>query len=455
VDIVNELIERIVATTFNDLPAESVKACKYAILDTIASGISGLNAEGISELTTVMTELGGKPEASVWFRSRKLPVEFAATVNAALSRARDFDDCYESTGDHPAVAVIPAAFAQAEKGGQVSGKDFICAIVCATDFLLRIRDGSPLHLGPELPWTVATFAPLAAVACVGKLRGLPAGRIHDALGVAFTYCSNTMQGALEGVLAHRVHQGVAVGLGLLAVKLAEHGISGIKNVLEGPYGLYQALYRGKYERERIMENPKVFKNIGVSIKPYPCCKLTHGAIEGVMGLMSEHQLNEGKIADVRIGVNQSAYSLCARQPWTEPQSVVEAQFNIPYAVALAVCKQSVRLEDFTEKAIKDKAVLKMASKVRVSLDEGMRLSSLQVAPTITEIRDVQGNIYKKEVTRVKGNPQNPLSWDQLCEKFFSSLDFAGVPRGRLGELPDKIWKLEKADDIVPLIQYLV
>ena len=52
----------------------------------------------------------------------------------------------------------------------------------------------------------------------------------------------------------------------------------------------------------------------------------------------------------------------------EPRNAVDAQFNVPYAVALALVRGAVRLADFTEEAIKAPDVLAFARRIDVRED---------------------------------------------------------------------------------------
>ncbi|MBI4334847.1 MAG: MmgE/PrpD family protein [Chloroflexi bacterium] len=418
-DAVFDLAENVVATNYSDIPGEAVAVSRKCVIDTLAAMLAGTSAPGCEVVSNLAREWGGREESTVIAHGCRLPAPNAAMVNATMARAWDFDDCHEEAHDHPSVATVPTAFAMAEKIGKVSGKDLMTAITLGADLVLRLRLASWAKSAQRhSPWTTATYAPFAAAAVAGKLLGLDRGRMVNTIGLAFTEASNTNQCQQDGSLAIRVHHGMAVKAGLVAALLAERGITGPQNALEGKLGLFQAYEGGIYDRRRLLADlGRRFESANISVKPYPCCKFTHAAIDATLKIVCQHDIRPDLVEEVRVRVCRDCYSAVCEPPGRKqrPDTIVDAQFSIPYTVATAIVKRGVFLGDFTPRSISDPVILEVAARVRPAIDPD--LNGAGMGPCVVEVTTGHRKTYSQRVDYVIGHPRNPMSMEQCAEKF--------------------------------------
>ncbi|MBI4333089.1 MAG: MmgE/PrpD family protein [Chloroflexi bacterium] len=404
-DVVFELAEHIVNTNYQAMPPEAVAVTRKCLLDTLGVIMAATTAPGCEALYGLAEEWGGREESTVIGRGRKLPAPNAVMVNATMARARDFDGVHEAAHDHPSVATVPAALAMAEKLGGMHGRDFLAAIALGDDLVLRLRLACRAKSGVRhSPWTSGTYAPFGAAAVAGKMLRLDEEKMVNALGLAFTEASNTLQSRMDGSLAVRVHQGMAAKAGVVAALLAERGITGPHNALEGKLGLFQAYEGGVYDRPTLLADlGRRFEGANISIKPYPCCKFTHAAIDATLRIAADHDLEADQVEDVIVYVSQDCFiSVCDPLGRKQrPGSIVDAQFSIPYTVATAIVRRGVYLDDFTEAAIRDSLTLEMARKVRPMVDP--ELGETGMGPSIVKIRTVDKLTYSERVDCVRGH----------------------------------------------------
>ncbi|HEY8462776.1 MAG TPA: MmgE/PrpD family protein [Bacillota bacterium] len=455
-DAIEMLVKQVAGTDLRDLSAKTVQRTKLMILDILGIIVAGAMAPSVKPLLDQAREWGGKPEASVLVFGDRLPAPTAGQLNAVMARSFDYDDCDEETGYHPGFAAVPAALAAAETVDFVSGGELITAVAAATDAVLRIRSATRLRAGNRMPWTSGTFAPLIAAFAAGRILKLPVEMFRNALGIAYTELSGTSQGLLDGAMAHCIQQGTGVQAGLAAVALARRGITGIQNVLEGRFGLYNAYHFGEYERERILADLGRKNRIDdVSIKIFPCCKLSHGAVQAIMELLAEG-VDPRTVTDITVRVNGPAYILCGDQPWSPPKTQQKAQFSIPYIVGAALARRRVTLEEFTLDALHSKDILDYASRVRVLRDDKIDALGLQVAPTEVEVTINGSQIKRYRIEYVPGHPCKPLSFDQVTAKFEACVRY-GAPQASetaIKSVVEGIKNLEEVSDIQQLIRPL-
>lgn len=458
-DASERLADNIARTEYKDLPEEAVLAAKISILDTIGCSFAGAKVRDSKRLHGVLSSHYPGKGMGIGFHGTINP-SAAVLLNTFTGRILDYDENDEDTGDHPSVAIVPVALAISEMEKNVSGKDFITAIALGADIVLRIRRSSPLKLGKH-PWTTGTYAPFAAASTASKLFKFDKERTWDAIGIAFSECSNTVQSHYDGAHAHRIHHGMAAQAGYLSAVFAKSGFTGVRNILEGEFGFYKSFHTGKYDVDILLEGlGRHFEGVHLGVKPYPCCRFMHGAIDGVFKLKEDVKRTEGlTVSDfkkITVKVNRSAFVLCGRQPWSPPKTVVESQFNIPYAVAVALAKRKVGIEDFTEEAVNNKDVLSWGDRIEVLMDDGLNKIQRQIAPTIVSIETKDGRVHECTIEFAVGDPHNPLSKEQINEKFFANVRYANpnVSPATVIKIADAVWRMDTLENAGALLTLL-
>jgi 2-methylcitrate dehydratase PrpD len=203
---------------------------------------------------------------------------------------------------------------------------------------------------------------------------------------------------------------------------------------------------------------KRFEVENVAVKLYPSCLATHGAIYGALELSREHVINPADVEKVIVTTSKFAHALCGLgDDKVAPQAIADAQFSYYYTVANALLKGKVFLDDFTEEAIRDKAVLALARKVEVVVDEEKDKCPGLVIPVDIEIRMKDGNDYQRSVVYVKGHPSNPLSLEECAQKLRDCAHFSlkPVPEERVEHVIELVKRLETLPDATEVISPLL
>ncbi|MCL4533984.1 MAG: MmgE/PrpD family protein [Bacteroidetes bacterium] len=247
--------------------------------------------------------------------------------------------------------------------------------------------------------------------------------------------------------------------GIMAAQFAQSGFAGPKNVLQGVYGLYPLYGRNEYDPEVIMDGlGQRFEIVDTSIKPYPCCKLTHIPIFTTIELMKEHSITPGDIQRITVRTNQAGYDKCYLSPTKRrPRREVHAQFSIPFTVGLAAVQGRVGLGDFIESNWNDPQVLAIADRVEVVVDAELSEAPGLMSPNLIELETRQGERFVERVEWVKGSPQNPMSLAECIEKFkeCAALSARPLDKAKLSEFTRLAANLEEMDDSRGLVQLLV
>jgi 2-methylcitrate dehydratase PrpD len=238
--------------------------------------------------------------------------------------------------------------------------------------------------------------------------------------------------------------------------MAEKGITGAKNSLEGEGGLYNVYHRGAYAPNALRADlGKKFEGIGVCFKPYPCCRANHAAIDATLELMRNYALKPEEVAEVTVFTGIAGEVCCMPlEVKRNPRTTVDAQFSIPWTVATAIIRGKVLMRDFTAEAIRDHTVLQMAQRVTPKLDDNLSIGV--VDPVIVEIKTNDGRVLSKRVDFPYGSPQNPVSWESIADKLSDCASYSAKPisKDNLGKVVEMVKRLEEIDNVGSLIRLL-
>jgi 2-methylcitrate dehydratase PrpD len=445
------LAEFIVNCRYEDLPKETIAKVKEYIIDVVGCIVGGSQEHQAELLLEVMKQMGGAPESSVFAHGFKTSTMNAALINGTMGHLLDFDDDHREGTMHPTVVVFPAAFALGEKL-EKSGKELIRSLVLGLEVMIRIGEtflGKSYYQGFHPTGTCGVFG--AAAACAALL-GLDAKRTTYALGLAGSFTAGTQEWSTEGAWQKPLQAGHPAMFGILSALLAEKQFIGARTVLEGPNGFIRA-----HSFKNIFDYGRITKSLGTkwemmdtSIKVHACCRFSGPVADCALDLYRQGV----RAKDVRRIVAKvcdfSIRTLCTpAEPKYRPVTHVDAQFSIPYAIAVAICKNRTGPEEFNERSLGDPEVLELASKVVSEVDPEAEAVYPEKYPATLVATLENGREVGAHVDYPKGDPENPVSTNEIIDKF-NYLSAQYLDQERRHQVIDKIMKLEQVRDVSAL-----
>jgi len=430
------LATRAACVRLSDLPPAVVERARQSILDAFALGIFGAGEPSTRILGATMQEFGGAPHCTVFGMAQQLPAMNAALVNGAAIHAIDYDDTYGPGLAHLTSAVLPAALAIAEwKGG--SGEALLAAYVAGYDTAALIARASGAAAmasrGFHPTGCIGTYG--AAIAA-GILLGLDGAGLQRALGLAATQAAGLM--ANVGTMAKPFHAGKAAANGVLAALLAGRGFTSVQDPVGEESGA--ASYSGAVDLDVVMHpGPMGAAMLDTTLKPYPSCWLTHGAIDAALELQAPHETLDA-IISIDVTVSPYAAGICDRP---EPMSPLDAKFSLQYLTALALTNGRIEVADFATGI--DLPLVALCGLVAVGSDPSLvdNQARLRVCRTRSGCREV-------EILVASGGPGKPLTHDQLAVKVSSVLAGCGQ-RPQDARLCDAVARLGTARSVFELM----
>jgi 2-methylcitrate dehydratase PrpD len=433
-----------------EIPQPVVAAAKLHILDALGCGLAAHALDTAPHAREAMREHGGSGAATVIGLEEGLNACDAALVNGCLCHALDFDDTHPGAVAHISVVVAPAAIAMAETLG-ASGAELLGAVVAGNEVAIRIgmAAGESFHARGFHPTAVCGV--FGATATAARLRGLDPRTTTQALGIAGSLASGILEFLGDGSSTKRLHPGFAARGGLDAAALAAHGASGPSTVLEGRFGIFRAFLDDAdvdidaqlYDLGSRWETPQI------AFKPYPACHYLHAPLDATVLAVTEEGLTVADIDELVMLCTPGAIRMVLEPPATKarPRSEYEAKFSLPYSVASYLIRGRVDLSTYTDEAIADEEVLALAAKVRY---EAREFNSEGTAfPGAARIRTRDGRMVERELRYQRGDPQNPMSAEEVRDKFRANARLALSP-SEAEALEGSIMTLEEQPDVSAL-----
>jgi 2-methylcitrate dehydratase PrpD len=448
-DATAKIARFVVETEFKRIPSEAVKMAKTAVLDCLGVALAGSKEPSARICAEIVRQEQGKEESSVIGQGFKSSAIHAAFANGTAAHALDFDHSFTLMGQ-PTAPVVPAIVSLGESLG-ASGRRCLEAYVAGfetiTKLVMSLRQRSEDGWHP--PSSFGSFG--AGVACA-KLQGLNQSQVEMTLGTAASMASGLV--CNFGTMSKPLHVGLGARNGVVAAKLAQSGFTANKQAIEAGLGFYEVFYPGAEPDNRPLEELGTayeLINSGIRIKPYPCGGLTHPAIDGVLEFKTKHGITADMVESIDVGVARHTFE---RIVFRVPENGLQGKFSMPYLLARAIIDGKLFLDAFTESAVKDKNVLRLAEKIQMHLDPDLQPTAQGSRPCKVTIRLRDGRSFSRQIDYAKGSREAPMSDGELKQKFIGCarevLDDSSIER-----IIEYVEHLETLEDIRPLCQLLI
>ena len=348
---------------------------RLSLLDWAACGIAGRDEPVARILRDMVLAEGGVGEASL-IGGGRVPARAAALVNGAASHALDYDDTHFGHIGHPSVAVVPAALAMAQSCN-ARGEAFLQACLAGAELSIRVG----LWLGRAHYQTgfhqTATAGAFGATAAAGRLLGLDAARMRQALGLASTRAAGLK--SQFGTMGKPYHAGMAAATGVECARLASAGFVSRPDGLSCAQG-FGPTHAGQADAHALdgLGTDWLFET--VQHKFHACCHGTHAALEALAVLRP--QVAPGAAAQITLTVHPRWLSVC---DIARPATGLEAKFSYRLTAAMALAGwDTAALDTFTDAACADADLIALRDRVRVASDEAMAETAALVRITLTD-----------------------------------------------------------------------
>lgn len=384
------------------IAAPDLEAAALLTLDAIANAVAGVNS--VPGAKFMAAHMAGAPFSR-------------AFLIGALAHIHETDDLHRASVVHPGCVVVPAAWALAERLG-ADGPATLRAIVWGFEAACRVGASvGPAHY--RIWHNTATCGPFGGAAAGASLLGLEEDAFAWALGNAGTQSSGLWEFMASSAMSKHLHAGRAAESGQLAAELAAQGFTGPETILEGAKGFYAGLCPDP-RPAAVTENPDAPWAVQqTSIKPWPCCRHTHPAIDAALEISA--QIGNRNVTRVLVETYGAAIDVCDRQ---RPETAYEAKFSLQHTVAAALGDGEVVVGSFETEARERHR--EGAAKVSLALTEPYASAYPEHWGSAVHVTLSDGAELSAKRTDAKGDPEAPLSRADMIAKATMLMHLGGV-----------------------------
>ncbi len=403
------------------IPASVRNIAANCLIDTIGVAFAGSATAVARTARAIAVDAGSRGDAAVVGSHHLFSAPAAAFVNGTSAHALDFDDnCYAGFV-HGSAVIAPAAIAVAQKRN-ASGRNLLTAFIVGSECEYAVGAATNSVLYDHGWWTTGVLGPIGACAAAAWLLRLDRRRTASALGLAVAGTGGMK--ACFGSDAKALMAGRAAEAGVVAALLAARGASGPHDAFEHWNGFNGLFNHGEFNlammaqlgMQWFLESP------GVDIKRVPLCLSSHAAVDAAMALVARHAIDVTAIEEIVCDVPQIVF---ANLIYNQPATRLEAQFSMPFAIAVSLLYGTVKLQHLDGTVLQEPRVLALMKRVKMTVGPRWNLEgACETAPEGANVLiRVRGGDWCEEFrAQARGTAQCPMRQDEIEDKFMQCLE---------------------------------
>ena len=434
---------------FQDLSKDAVYQAKRLLLDSVGCALGGYQQHDVKIALEVLDEIAGRGRATVIGTGKQIDPVSASLANALMIRCMDYNDIYwKQDPSHPS-DIFPAAMACCERQ-KSDGKELIVGLVLGHEFEMRFCEAAFPGVR-ERGWHHATLTAFVSPIVAGRALRLSWEQIQHAIGIsASRHCTLGAVTAGKLTMMKNTVDPMATQSGVLAALLAEKGYSGPEHVIDGKEGLTH-VFKPDWKLDLLTAGlGESWRITQCGMKAFPTEALTHTPISAVLDIIKSNDLHPDQVEKVQIRSLARAADILSDPSKYDPRSKETADHSLPYVIAAALVDRQVTPVQFTMEKIMDPKIREQLAKVEVVADPEIEKVFPALQRVVVNITTTDGNSFSKQLDFPKGDPRNPLT-DQEVEEKFAALAEGVLSDKAQKKLKDAIWSLEKVGSVEKLM----
>lgn len=440
-NLTDRFLEGIESIRCEPLPESSVLMVKKCLLDYIGVTLAG-SALIKDRVSVLLRTLGDyQTEGLLIGNKERCSIQNAILINGINSHYLELDDGIRFGVNHPGTPLFSALIPMAEFRN-TGWEDFVIGVLTGYEASIRLAYAmQPYHYS-------AGYHPTATCGSLGSTIGLAAmlnlsnGKIKDSIGCASVSAGGSLK-VLEDTSELKIFNvGKAAQLAFLSVMIAEAGFHGPQDPLNGPSGFLSMMSSAYDESRLIREKGDVLMIEKIYQKAYASCRHTHAAVEASLKIRKQHHLEYDEIKSMRIITYEG---VIGKHDIQDIYGEASAKMSIPYSAAVALLAGKTGVDAFEEQYLTNAEILELTRRIEMVPDKYLSSLVPEKRCAIVEVETSDGNMIKEKIEFPKGEPENPLTFEELCEKFSSLANVAGVDNATGEAIISGIFDKEEVD----------
>ncbi len=418
-----DLSDYFVNLKFEDIPEEVIERAKLLTLHALGVSFAGFKIKMAEDAANLAVQMNGGEggEATIWFNGKKTTPALASFANSVACDLLDWEDC-AWTG-HPLCGAVPAGIAFSEQEKK-SGKDYLTALVAGLEGYNRIAMAvqPPAGFDHLKGWAICSWQIFASSIVAAKLLDLDETQTNQSLGLAGSFAkngSNISQATMSD--CYKYEQGSAALSGCVASLCAQAGIHNAEDGLDVPYAFCEQ-FTPEVHREWLNKNlGKDYYTMDILVKHWPANMWVQTPVELVRDMVNKYDIDVDNIEEIIVDPPTQYRTRFKEDGYT---SLTEAQFSMPYVVAVSLLDPNPGANWYTDEMMKNPKLIDLAGRIKggpspedTLIDSFNQYQAGSFPEKTATIRTKDGKEYVDSMRYQKGHPKNMLTREEFCDLF--------------------------------------
>lgn len=454
-DNIDEKILKIIyEMNSEDLPYDISEFMKDSFLDYLSNLLSGISA--IKHNIELYISNINDSSKNVKIIGCDL---YSSEANAALvygmaSHYYDLDDGSRFGMIHLGAPIFSALFAEVQNKS-VEADKFLKAATIGYEIAVRLACAAqPSHKKSGYHAT-GTFGCIGASVALAIIRNYSNDEIRNTLSAAVASASGLLEMISNTSELKPFNAGKASQNAIIASSIGKSGLSGPIDSLGGTRGLLTCMADlNSIKNEYLNRNDsKEYYTSFIYRKPYASCRHCHPSVEAALYILRNNLENSNNIDKIDI----TTYDLAI---YGHDHKIIDgtgsAKMSIPYSVAAALVLNDAGIKSLSTKAINNRYIKTLIEKINIYENPEYSAQVPNKRISNVTITLLNGDTFSHQVTFPKGEPENPMTREELIDKFYQLTNYAGIEKQVQNKVVDCIYSTSlSVDKLVKILTNII
>lgn len=434
VNLTDTFIDGLVTRSLTVSPRvkEQAKKCLLDYLGVVLGGARYLKEKHPAFFEVFTKDQG---DSSVFGIPQKTTATNAAMLNGFSAHVLELDDGHRHGMIHLGASINTAVLLAAEKE-QLKYDNILCGIIMGYEVAVRCaRALQPGHKvrGYHVSGTCGTIGSAMGVAFA---CGYDVAQMKATLACAVSSAAGVLEIQEEASEMKPYNVGRAAMDGLVSAQMGGLAMPGPDDVMGGKRGFLNALTDTPHPEHLTDFTNEDYAIEGIYQKVHAACRHCHPAIDATLDMRNDLELKPEQIEHIEVHTYKLAVG---SHDHTQIRGISSAKLSTPYGVALAIVKGGAGYADYNEVNLDDYNIKALTRKVSVIEDENLTAQSPAVRGAKVIIYFTNGKSYEAQCLYPKGEPEHPLTKEELEAKFRGLAMYGGLTREDCEKMINSVW----------------
>jgi 2-methylcitrate dehydratase PrpD len=159
----------------------------------------------------------------------------------------------------------------------------------------------------------------------------------------------------------------------------------------------------------------------------------------MLRLIRNNAIRPDQVVRVRVGTNSNMPNALIHH---RPTNELQAKFSFEFCMAILLLEGRAGLNEFTDEVVMRPDVQSIIEKVDFVVDERAEAAGYHKMTTYIDIELVDGRTVSGMADFGKGSPDQPMTYDEVAEKFRECAAYARWNKGRAEDVVGMVRDLE-------------